>query len=107
VHEDVRDPQLLHLGGSPGLALAPRAQLLSQGHPANLGFDHCRHPTALGLAFTRPAQVLVSGNWKSGTSPSADPTTLACAVTSGILDAPHLRNNSFARDQVVTRIDLR
>jgi hypothetical protein len=36
--------------------------------------------------------------------PLADPATLACAVTSGILDAPHLRGNAFARGQVSTRI---
>jgi hypothetical protein len=36
--------------------------------------------------------------------PLADPCTLARAVTSGILDAPHLRNNPFARGEVVTRI---
>ena len=36
-----------------------------------------------------------------------DPVTLARAVTTGILDAPHLRNNPFARGQVVTLIDRR
>jgi hypothetical protein len=41
------------------------------------------------------------------TDPFTDPTTLARAVASGILDAPHLRNNPFARGQVVTRIDRR
>ncbi len=39
--------------------------------------------------------------------PLIDPATLARAVTSGLLDAPHLRNNSFARGQIVTRIDPR
>ena len=39
--------------------------------------------------------------------PLTDPATLARAVTSGVLDAPHLRNNPFARGQVVTRIDGR
>ncbi len=39
--------------------------------------------------------------------PFADPPTLARAVTSGVLDAPHLRNNPFARGRVVTRIDSR
>lgn len=34
-----------------------------------------------------------------------DPATLARAVTSGLLDAPHLKNNPFARGVVVTRID--
>ncbi|MBN1977649.1 MAG: methionine synthase, partial [Anaerolineae bacterium] len=39
--------------------------------------------------------------------PFVDPATLARAVTSGLLDAPHLRNNPFARGQVVTRVDAR
>jgi hypothetical protein len=39
--------------------------------------------------------------------PLTDPATLAAAVTSGILDAPHLRNNPYARGQIVTRIDER
>jgi methylmalonyl-CoA mutase cobalamin-binding subunit len=41
------------------------------------------------------------------TDPLVDPATLARAVTSGILDAPHLRNNPYGRGQVVTRIDER
>ncbi len=39
--------------------------------------------------------------------PLTDPTTLAQAVTRGILDAPHLRNNAFARGEITTRIDAR
>jgi hypothetical protein len=39
--------------------------------------------------------------------PLIDPITLAQAVASGILDAPHLRNNDFARGQVSTIIDSR
>ncbi len=39
--------------------------------------------------------------------PLTDPATLARAVTAGVLDAPHLRNNPFARGQIVTRIDSR
>ena len=39
--------------------------------------------------------------------PLTDPATLTQAVTSGLLDAPHLRNNPFARGQIVTRIDGR
>jgi hypothetical protein len=39
--------------------------------------------------------------------PLTDAATLAQAVTSGILDAPHLRNNPFARGEIVTRIDPR
>jgi len=36
--------------------------------------------------------------------PFTDPATLARAVTSGILDAPHLRNNPHARGEIITRI---
>ena len=36
--------------------------------------------------------------------PLVDPATLARAVTSGILDAPQLQNNPFARGQIRTRI---
>jgi len=39
--------------------------------------------------------------------PLTDPSTLARAVTLGILDAPHLRNNTIARGEVLTRIDER
>jgi hypothetical protein len=39
--------------------------------------------------------------------PFSDPSTLARAVTSGLLDAPHLRNNRYACGRVVTRIDER
>lgn len=39
--------------------------------------------------------------------PLTDPATLARAVTTGILDAPHLRNNPYARGEIVTRVDER
>ena len=39
--------------------------------------------------------------------PLTDPATLAGAVTTGLLDAPHLQNNPFARGQIVARIDSR
>ncbi len=39
--------------------------------------------------------------------PLTDPATLARAVTSGILDAPHLRNNPFARGALVSLVDTR
>jgi hypothetical protein len=38
------------------------------------------------------------------TDPLADPATLGRAVAVGILDAPQLRNNPFARGQIVTRV---
>ncbi len=40
----------------------------------------------------------------STADPLVDPITLAGAVTSGILDAPQLRNNPFGRGQIATRI---
>lgn len=39
-----------------------------------------------------------------GLDPLTDPAILAEAVTSGILDAPQLRNNKFGRGQVRTRV---
>jgi hypothetical protein len=39
--------------------------------------------------------------------PLTDPATLARAVSRGVLDAPHLRNNPFALGQIITRIDAR
>jgi len=39
--------------------------------------------------------------------PFTDPATLARAVTTGILDAPHLCNNPFARGEIVARTDAR
>jgi methylmalonyl-CoA mutase cobalamin-binding subunit len=39
--------------------------------------------------------------------PLTNPITLTRAVTTGVLDAPHLLNNPFARGQIVTRIDTR
>jgi hypothetical protein len=39
--------------------------------------------------------------------PMTDPDTLARAVTSGVLDAPHLRNNPFGRGEIVAREDAR
>ena len=39
--------------------------------------------------------------------PFIDPPTLAWAVTSGLLDAPHLRNNPFARGELMAARDER
>jgi len=41
----------------------------------------------------------------AGVDPFTDPACLAKAVTTGILDAPHLGNNPYARGVAVTRID--
>lgn len=39
--------------------------------------------------------------------PLTDPDTLTRAVTLGVLDAPHLRNNLFGRGEIVAREDAR
>jgi hypothetical protein len=39
--------------------------------------------------------------------PFTDPATLTGAVTTGILDAPQLKNNPYAQGKMVTRIDKR
>ncbi|MBN1873269.1 MAG: cobalamin B12-binding domain-containing protein [Anaerolineae bacterium] len=63
------------------------------------------------VELIREAEVTLAGiralAGESVTEPFTDPGTLTRAVTSGILDAPHLRNNRFARGQIVTRIDKR
>lgn len=41
---------------------------------------------------------------KKVADPLTEPAILAQAVASGILDAPQLRNNPFAKSQIVTRI---
>jgi hypothetical protein len=43
----------------------------------------------------------------SVTDPLTDAANLARVVTTGVLDASHLRNNPFARGQIVARIDER
>ncbi len=51
------------------------------------------------------AAIAALGNGQ--TDPLTDADVLARAVQTGILDAPQLRNNRFARGQAVTRIDAR
>ena len=41
------------------------------------------------------------------TDPLTEPSNLARAVASGVMDAPHLRNNPFARGEITTRVDGR
>ena len=43
----------------------------------------------------------------SVSDPLTDPATLAKSVSLGIMDAPQLRNNDYARGEIVTRIDER
>lgn len=77
------------LHGAPDMTADPavqarRAELVTE---ARVTLDSIRSLAAPGAA-----------------DPLTDPATLARAVTSGILDAPHLRNNSFARGEIITRI---
>jgi methylmalonyl-CoA mutase cobalamin-binding subunit len=80
------------LAGAPDMRLDPRIQ--QRAHEltaeARVTLDAIRRLGAPGVS-----------------DPFTDPATLARAVTSGILDAPHLRNNPFARGQIDTRIDGR
>ena len=73
------------LAGAPDMGLDPRVQQRANelAAEAQVTLDAIRGLGAPGI-----------------TDPFADPATLARAVTSGILDAPHLRNNPFARGQV-------
>lgn len=44
---------------------------------------------------------------ESGVDPWTDPETLSESVSLGIMDAPQLRNNDFARGEIITRVDDR
>jgi len=79
------------LDGQPDMTFDPavqerKAELISE---ANITLEAIR-------SFSEP-----------GFNPFTDPRSLSKAVTSGILDAPQLMNNPFARGAVVTRIDMR
>jgi hypothetical protein len=80
------------LAGAPDMRLDPRVQ--QRAHElvteVQVTLDAIRRLGAPGVA-----------------DPFTDPATLARAVTTGILDAPHLRNNAFARGQIITHIDRR
>ena len=80
------------LAGAPDMGLDPRVQQRANELVAEVQvtLDTIRRLGDPGVA-----------------DPFTDPATLARAVTSGILDAPHLRNNAFARGQIATRIDRR
>jgi hypothetical protein len=60
--------------------------------------------TQLIAEATRTLDAIRSLAGPGVADPLTDPATLARAVTSGILDAPQLRNNPFARGQVRTQI---
>jgi len=77
------------LRGQPDMTADPAIQRRKDQliHEAQVALDAIRTVAAPGV-----------------TDPLADPATLARAVACGILDAPQLRNNSFAPGQVVTRM---
>ena len=43
----------------------------------------------------------------SASDPWTDPATLAKSVSLGIMDAPQLKNNAFARGEIISRTDER
>ncbi|HEX6989701.1 MAG TPA: methionine synthase [Bacillota bacterium] len=77
------------LTGMPDMTLDPRVQARKAEliEETRLLLDAVRQLAPAGVA-----------------DPWSDPETLTRAVTSGLLDAPHLRNNPTARGLVVTRI---
>jgi len=66
---------------------------------------------ARAAELSREATTTLEAIWELAPNGVADPwvdaTTLTCAIETGILDAPQLRNNPFGRGQIVTRIDSR
>jgi hypothetical protein len=87
------------VGGQPDMTVDPvvqeRVQGLVQGAQITL---QAIRALASPAERTRRRKVV---------DPLTDPATLARAVTTGVLDAPHLRKNPFARGQIATRIDRR
>ena len=76
-----------------------------QGQPDLLADPQLQARKEELIRETRLTLEAIASLAPAGTAdPLADPATLARAVQSGILDAPHLRNNPFARGQVQTRI---
>jgi methylmalonyl-CoA mutase cobalamin-binding subunit len=80
------------LRGAPDMTRDPRVQ------------ERTDHLVAEARLTLQAIQSLGDG---SQADPLADPAVLSAAVSQGILDAPHLRNNPFARGQVETLIDPR
>ncbi len=80
------------LRGAPDMTLDPKVQQRKRELLAEAGL------TLAAIRALAGPDVL---------DPLADAGTLARAVTTGILDAPQLRNNRFARWRAITRIDGR
>jgi hypothetical protein len=80
------------LGGQPDMSADPKVRLRRDELAAE----------------ARQTLAAIQASAAPGTpDPLSDPATLARAVTTGILDAPQLKNNPFARGAAVTRIDSR
>jgi hypothetical protein len=97
------------LRGQPDMTAAPAVQQRKQEliRDAQITLDAIRalqsEPTQMNSSQAQDKALAGPGV----PDPLTDPVTLARAVTTGVLDAPHLRNNAFGRGQVVTRIDQR
>ena len=89
------------LHGQPDMTAAPAVQQRKQEliREAQVTID------AIRALRAEPQDKALAG--PGVPDPLTDPATLARAVTTGVLDAPHLRNNPFGRGQIVTRIDRR
>jgi methylmalonyl-CoA mutase cobalamin-binding subunit len=80
------------LRGAPDMRLDPRVQSRKQELLTEA------QVTLAAIAALAPSEVR---------DPFLDPATLAGAVATGILDAPHLRNNPYALGRIATAIDRR
>ncbi len=80
------------LRGAPNMTCDPAVQARK---------DELLHEARVTLAAIHALGVA------EAVDPLTDPATLANAVTSGILDAPHLRNNPYALGRIATRVDER
>jgi hypothetical protein len=77
------------LGGQPDMTVDPRIQA------------RCAELVAEAQVTLQAIRSLAG---PGVIDPLTDPATLAKAVTSGILDAPQLKNNRFGRGKICTRI---
>jgi len=97
------------LAGAPDMLGDPRvrARAAELVHEARQTLDAIRG-MAGDARRARASDAAIRGSALQGSyDPLTDPAVLTRAVTSGILDAPHLRNNRYGRGAVVTRIDRR
>ena len=76
-----------------------------QGQPDMLGDERIQARKAQLLSEAQVTLDAIANLAPPETpDPLIDPHTLALAVQSGILDAPHLRNNAYARGRIITRM---